>query len=264
MTPQEAEISQFKLDRIVRTLEDSRPILKTFMSSMNGINSNGRESLMAFTILERIYYNIVSASPLAKDLAFNQNVAIPISHIFRSIIYEVVIAYWLLEKDYANRVAMLNKDFIKKGYNKIRQDIPPVGDDKIQTLFAGWETYAPENFSRTTSGEIIINENVKSITFTNICKSLSDSGHNLGPLMSAYTVLSQQAHLTEFSRPLIYDKYSNNINLFDFVTWSAIYTSTMLVEKINPSSEAIKNLRELSLFHYSDYESRQAKIPPTP
>lgn len=71
MTQEESDIAQFKLDRMVRTLEEMRPIIKTFINSMNGITHSGRASLTAFAILERIYYNIISASPLAKDLAFN-------------------------------------------------------------------------------------------------------------------------------------------------------------------------------------------------
>jgi len=257
MTEREAEIAQYHIYRTVRVLDDSKPIIKTFMTSLNGVNSTGRESLMAFSILERIYYNILSASPLAKELMFNQNIAVPLSQIFRSIVYEIVISYWLLEGNFTEKIAKLNHDFVKKGYNKLKADNLIADKAVLQKLFAGWEGTAPENFTRNATGELAMNSAIKSITFTSICEELTQSGHDLKSLTAAYIVLSQQAHLSEFSRRMIYEKHTNNASLFDFVTWSLIRTSIMLISKIDASSAAIANLH-LILENFPDHEQKMS------
>lgn len=253
--PEQEEIAQYQIYRTVRALDDARPVLKTFMSSLNGVNSTGRESLMAFTILERIYYNVISASPLAKELMFNQNIAVPLSQIFRSVVYEIVVGYWLLESDFTAKMAKLNNDFIKKAYNKLKADSLIADLAALEKLFAGWEATAPENFAKDANNNLIINTAIKSITFSAICDELSNCGHDLKSLTAAYTVLSQQAHLSEFSRRMIYEKHLNNASLFDFITWYLLRACIMLIKKIDASSSAIAGL-EMLLVNFPDHEQK--------
>lgn len=245
LDPIEAQDAQFKIYRTVRTLDDMRPIIKTFMTSLVGKKPAGDVASMSFAILERIYYNIIGALPLAKELMFNQNIAVPLSHIYRSLLYEIVISYWLLGPKFSERIAKLNRGFIKKGYNRVLADEPNIDAIRLQELFKSWQLVAPDNFTQDTNGQLAINEQIKRITFDEICKELSSEGHHLKPLTGAYIVLSQQAHLSAFSRPLIYEKETSNARLFDFVSWATLRTSIFLIQQVDSTSGAVSGLEKI-------------------
>lgn len=160
--------------------------------------------------------------------------------------------------DFDKNISRLNKDFVKKNYNRLKEEGYITDNNVLQELFGRWSSIAPDNFVKDDSGSIIINEKVKPITFSDICKSLADDGYNLKHLAAAYAILSQQAHLSEFTRPMIYEKYPNNISLFAFATWSTIHTAIMLIKCIDPSSVSLPLLEKLLLV-YPEKQGPQLK-----
>lgn len=245
------QIILIRIHRIIGVLDEIQPIIKGFMESKNGVESGGRENFMAFAILERIYYNAMGSLPLAEELIYNHNIAVPLSQIFRAIIYEIIIGYWLFDSNFYLKATMLNGDFIKKNNSRLRKQ--PHTEAEMQHIFRGWMNIAPNNFEllKPPNGdsELRIKNSVTSVNFTTICEELTEKYNDVISLSLSYSVLSQQAHISEFSREIIYNKYYGNIKLFDSVCHSVISACVIFIKKIGDSSESLCAL-ELLLDKY--------------
>ncbi|MGI4738058.1 MAG: hypothetical protein ACRYG7_23050 [Janthinobacterium lividum] len=108
MDSQEDDLALSQLTRAVNNIERLRVIVRSYIDNLEGRPVLDRECYISYSVIERIYYNLIGAVPLLKDLCFNHNMATPTSHIFRGVIYEIILAYWLLEKDFNNRLSTVN------------------------------------------------------------------------------------------------------------------------------------------------------------
>lgn len=249
---EDTNVLRIRLGRISGVLEEIQPIIKEFMDSKNGAESGGRENLMTFAILERIYYNAMGSLPLARELVYNHNIAVPLSQIFRAIIYEIIIGYWLLDSDFYKKAAMLNGEFIKKNSARLKKQSHDEND--MQRVFSGWVNIAPENFDLIRhpngGGELQVKSGIAQAYFSSICDSLINRNGDISSLSLSYAILSQQAHLSEFSREIIYNRYEGNIKLFDSTCHSAINSSLFLAKKIDSSSRTADALMQLLEKYY--------------
>jgi hypothetical protein len=249
MTSQENELALAQLTRAVHNIERLRVIVAIYIRDINGTTVTDREVYIAFSITERIYYNLIGAIPLLKDLCFNHNMATPTSHIFRGIIYEIILAYWLLEKDFVNRLAAINHDFVKKNYKRAEND-PIATPDRLKSLLQGWYTIAPDNFNIDSQDHSLsIRADIKGFNFDNACKEMLAAGHDIKSLLSAYYILSQQAHFSSFSRQAIYDKSLAHIGIFDAVVRSSIQCCIYLISKSSDMPDIISKLKDLLTYY---------------
>jgi hypothetical protein len=219
MTDEQANLALGQITRSITVIEHLRTILRVFMDSKKGFNSTGREDYLSFSVLERIYFNLIAASPLLKELAFENKAAIPLSHILRGIAYEIIFAYWVLDKNYQDRMAMVNNDFIRKNYKALEEELKATEVDK-QNFLATIYNMAPENIEVDAQGLFRIKKLKQRFVFSEACDEVLSAGFNVKSLVLAYTALSQQAHFSDFSRGLINEKYHHQIGIFDTIAVS--------------------------------------------
>lgn len=213
MKDESNEVLQVRLLALSELLEKLQPVLKAFMTAKNKQPSGWHEKLMAFAILERIYYNTQGCIPSAIELRYNHHAALPLSHIFRAIYQEILIAYWLFSGDYYNKVASLNSEFIVRNDKRSRSSNPPPNEEDMQGMYHNWLNIAPDNFELLDKGdnvgELRIKKEIKFTSVTAIAENVISQSDDLAMLYRGYNILSQQAHLSEFSREIIYNRYND-------------------------------------------------------
>jgi hypothetical protein len=243
MTNQEIELAQSHIRRTVTVLDNLRNIIRSFMDSKRGIPVGTRENLVIFSLLQRTYYNSIAACPLVKDLIFNHHMAMPVSHILRGIIYEIIVGYWLFDGQFSERIISINYDFVKKGLSKIESQ-PGSTQQDVQRFFTGWKTISPDSFIIDEVGVISVKKTA-GFNFTTACNDLIANGHNLQGLVLSYHILSQQAHFSEFSVIAIDNKLHQHVGAFDTIMRNSILSCSYLIKKIDSSSESISKLESL-------------------
>ncbi|WP_210114510.1 hypothetical protein, partial [Hymenobacter elongatus] len=117
MTEREIAKAQYILTK--ELLQHYCTTIDKYLPEQNGKIAGSRYKIMAFDFLERIYYNSKGALLLYDEYADSQNIAIPLSQIFRAILYDITHAYWLLEDGFFDeRFKLFNYGFVyKKGCN---------------------------------------------------------------------------------------------------------------------------------------------------
>jgi hypothetical protein len=254
------EIRIYRILALGEVLEKIQPIIKAFMYAKRGLSTGGRENSMAFAILERINYNSQGCVSSAIELRYNHHAILPLSHIFRAMIHEVITAYWLFNGDFYNKISSLNSEFIVRNDKKIRGFSAAPDEEYMQRIYGGWADIAPENFE--VIGDKLRLRTQKEINFTqftSIAESIINQDKDLNMLYLGYVMLSQQAHISEFSRKIIYDKQGSKITLFHLACRPILAACIMLVNKIGDAADTIESLQALKDEYYPD--KPQEEIP---
>ncbi|MCB2379818.1 hypothetical protein LGH70_19635 [Hymenobacter sp. BT635] len=222
----------FRVNRIEKCLEGYYKIVSPFLESLDGKSVNSKMALVAFDFLERVCYNCRGALYMIDPLRDTKNLLVPLSQIFRALIYDMVMAYWLFEDDktFPERLMSEDANFIRTNTNKLRESS---SEAEIQAIYQGWRNIAPNNF--TTNAESISPLKTRKYTFSEICEYVGNTPQStlIKDLSFAYTALSQQAHVSSFSKRLTYDKFGGSIHFFDLAVRCALSTSSMLLKIID-------------------------------
>ena len=227
--------------------------VQPFLSGLNGATSTGRASRMAFDILERFYYHSKALMPLLKELEFNHNMAVPLSQIFRAMVYDAAIGYWLFGESAAfeTRMDYFNYDYIKKNSTRVASFSTP---DRMQNLWKDWQAVASNNFTEAEDGSLAIATLTKNPypTFESICELLIKTHPEsfIKSLPLLYAILSQQAHVSEFSKLITYNRYDGNLKAFDSICKIVLHTSLLLLNQIVGSENTQTSFAQLLNYLY--------------
>lgn len=228
----EQDIADFRYHRTKEVLGHYVEIVQGYLPAMNGVTVSSRQALMAFNLLERLFYNAKGALLLYEEYGVSHNMAVPLSQLFRAIVYDVTISYWLFEEgQFDAHLLEFNADYISKNGRRIRDS---QGDDHLRTVtYAGWNQVAPENFTRGESGLQPVP--VRTQTFETISRELRDQRPEelFRELYLLYPTLSQQAHVSAFSKEIIYRRAEGTIKLFYACCRGLLASSAMLLATIN-------------------------------
>ncbi|UOQ50694.1 hypothetical protein [Hymenobacter cellulosivorans] len=228
----EQEIADFRYHRTKELLERYFEIIQGYLPAMNGVTVGGRRELMAFNLLERLFYNAKAALFLYDEYGVSHNMAVPLSQLFRAIVYDVTISYWLFaEGQFDAHLLEFNADYINKNGRRIRE---MQGEDHVRTVtYEGWNQVAPENFTRSEAGLQPVQ--VRTQTFETISRELRDERPEplFRELYLLYPLLSQQAHVSAFSKEIIYRRADPMIGVFYACCRGLLAGSAMLLTIVN-------------------------------
>lgn len=154
----------------------------------------------------------------------------------------------MLDKDFSDRMALANNDFIKKNYKVLIEEVK-ASEAEQQKLLADMHKMAPENIEVNTQGIFSIKKLGKRFVFSEVCNEVVAAGYDINILVLVYTALSQQAHFSDFSRGLISEKYHHQIGIFDAIVRHSIHSCIYLLKKVSSSSDIILSVESL-LTHY--------------
>lgn len=241
----ENEIMQIRLSRINASLEGMIDIARLFLAGLNGVNSTGDKAITAFDMLERFVYNSLGVLPLLKKFETNHNMSVPLSHIFRAMTYNVAISYWLFEEGniFIDRLRALNGDYIKKNSRRLAVFTAP---ERLQAVWRNWQVVSPDNFTENADGILQLSTAV-SPTFESICEQVNQQRdeHFLKSLPNLYALLSQQTHVSTFSKLIVYDRYDSIIHAFDAICRAVLPTCLLLLREIEGADSIQPALTEL-------------------
>lgn len=224
-----------RIIRLEHTIKEYCRIVKDLLPRYNSIKTTRRES-MSLSIIERVYYNGRGILLMLNEYKQNDNMAIPLSQIFRVIAYDVVYAYWLLDDaaDFEERLSLINHDAFKPMLNKIKTLKPLPSTDGV---LATWQRISPNNFETGQNGPQLKKLNPK--RFSEIVQEVEARYQEpiLHSLSLAYALLSQQAHLSVMSKKYIDHKPGGQLHIFDSVTYSMLHGSIWILDKVKHSEK---------------------------
>jgi hypothetical protein len=256
MTPEQIQYEESMVEPRVRYMQEiiynMKPIVKTFLSESSGLEADP-QNLMILKITERVYYNLAACQPLLDELFNSHHSAMPLSHIFRAIVYEIVVGLWLLDGDFSTRIKIINGDFIRSSHKLMKEIDTSFESNSLQDMFRNWAAVAGENFqsSSNQSGEIVLEIiPTPKFNFTETCKYLIPKIDDIEFLSKAYITLSQQAHISSFSREIIYNRYPSLIKMYLEICRKSIRASRVFIESINNQSSAAKSLDEFERTYF--------------
>lgn len=242
------------IQRTGAALNDMCENIKPFLASLDDVDSPSRAQRIAFDLLERFHYQSKAILPLLEELAVNHNMAVPLSQIFRAMVYDSGIAYWLFEEasSFDTRMDFLNHDYVTKNSKKVATFKTSA---EMQNLWKSWQSVVPSNFTEVPNGngtlEIANLGKNPHRAFESVCEHIiqihPESFIKSIPLI--YAILSQQAHVSEFSKLIIYNRYASNLKAFDAITKIVLHTVLFLLGKID-ASESIQAEIAYSLSYF--------------
>jgi hypothetical protein len=261
----EDQIAVASLARLNRIATNFSEILRPFLVSRNLVTAGSKEAVIAFDMLERFHYNVMGMQSMLHEFGYNHNMAVPLSQIFRVMAYDAAVSFWLfgVAGKFSARLLRLNGDFIQKNGKRLsKPDVidpanPNASDDKkLQLLWQGWSTFAPENFISDANGVLSKVNTGGSVQFTQIIEDVIAESTFLGikSIGEIYDVLSQQAHFSCFSKPIIYRGYRENIRQFDFIFKTMLLVAMMLLDKTGGAESVVRTVEELAKTEYTKRE----------
>ena len=233
-----------KIERIIAILNGVQKILLDFLPQTSGQPIGGMREKLAGELLERIAFNSVGVLHLINSYSEVSQMAIPLSQIYRAMLYEAVISYWLYEdnNEFDERLKSLNGDFLKKMAPEMRL---VADENSLQNLWTNWRVAFPGSF-KLVNDKLELAKYTRPI-FSEICKGLEE--RNTYPFMKAiskaYMFLSQQAHVSAFSKGPN-DAYVGNLTTFEVVTSFVAGSALLLLSKTKYSEDAFAKMIALS------------------
>lgn len=256
MTPEQIQYEESMIEPRVRYMQEiiykTKPIVKAFLTESSGLEADP-QNLIIFKIIERVYYNLSACPTLLDELLNSHHFAMPLSHIFRAIVYEIVVGFWLLDGDFSTRIKTTNGDFIRSSCKLMKMVDTSLESNSLQGMFRDWAAIAGENFRSVSNqnGEIILEIiSAPKFNFTETCKYLMPKIEDINFLSKAYITLSQQAHISSFSREIIYNRYPSLVKMYLEICHKSIRASRLFIESINNQSSAVGNLDELERTYF--------------
>ena len=238
------EETTFRFNRIKLVLADITKIIRPLLSRISGGKSGGVPSKIAGELLERILANCSAALYLIEPYKDAPHLAIPLSQIYRTMLYESVVSYWLYSTSslFDERFKLLNADYIKKMSSFYRE---VVDDNAIQGLFKRWSAIAPLNFASGPNGRLELAKYDKR-NFSDVVKDVNSTikHKSLESAYSIYIILSQQAHVSGFSKSGI-DTHYGQVEIFDGTTNLVVDAAAILLNNIPGADKEYAQMKEL-------------------
>lgn len=222
-------------------------VMRPYLPSLNKTPYEHKQQVLAFDMLERIFYNTKGAAILFDEFGYNHNMSLPLTQIFRTLVYDISISYWLFKQGYfEDRLLLLNTDYIRKNGNRIKDR---EGAERLQNVsYKRWMEVAPENF--TKDGDQLVPISKRMPTFDEISKGLMEENkvdRLFASLHVLYIAFSQQAHVSSFSKELTYYEQQSIKKAFCSASHAIIKGSIMLLNIIclGDYQSVIDNLDQL-------------------
>ena len=261
MTEQEIEIRFIRIGTVLRSMcEDVQP----FLSGLDDVNSAGRASVMAFDLLERFYYHSQGILPLLPELGVNHNMAVPLSQIFRAMVYDAGISYWLFGESgvFETRMDHFNHSYVKKNTAKIEKFRT---EHQMQELWKSWQALVQASFVEDSNGVLSLAKLEKNThsTFELICEYLVQTHPEsfIKSIPFIYAILSQQAHVSEFSKLIIYNRPNENLKTFDAICKIVLHTVLLLLDQISGSESIQAEIaHSLGYFYIKSVDDMKYKL----
>ena len=170
--------------------------------------------------------------------------ALPLTQLLRAVVYDIIVSYWLLFKgaDFENRLKSLNGDFIKKNTGILRV---MTNEASIQAMWSGWQHIAPDNFDSVSDNKLAL-ASFTHVTFAEMCRQVLATWNyeHLRYLPNIYTLLSQQAHVSSFSKKIIYNKETGHYHMFDAIAHATLITCKFLLESFQDAQDTKIKIEE--------------------
>lgn len=232
------------LSRINGVAQALREDVKPWLASKNNTTGPSVRFVTSFNLVERFVYHFEAVQHLLEPFARNHNMALPIAQLLRAVVYDIIVSYWLPSEGAAfdNKLKSLNGDFIKKNTAILRGFIDEAG---VQATWNGWSNIAPESFNPVANDELAPATFTR-VTFAEMCAqvlAVHDYQH-LRNLPYIYSILSQQAHVSSFSKRFIYGKEAEHYRIFDMVAHATLTTCGFLLEPFQDARVAQTKISE--------------------
>ena len=111
-----------------------------------------------------------------------------------------------------------------------------------------------KNFNKTQSkddSDVLEINKFARFNFTEVSNGLKDNNSEIQFLSEAYSLLSQQAHLSEFSREIIYNRHAHMTKLLNVASGKILKALICFINEIDTESTTSKELEAIKELYYS-------------
>ncbi|TGE11799.1 hypothetical protein [Hymenobacter elongatus] len=106
------------------------------------------------------------------------------------------------------------------------------GTERLQVSYKSWAAIVPENFRTINENLEVIKINCPSAEEVNKYVKEKMNNQLFDALYLIYPILSQQAHVSVFSKGMIYDGVDGQVKIFYTIARAILECSIMLLDKI--------------------------------